>query len=138
MIHIQNRKQELFSLRLVYPQFQFRFPFLNDAYRRLPPAGVDRYFQVFSHAGTERTVCASWPSAVAFVVCLYATFRPRCRRCWATSQSAFIGANSLMWVWCVTGLNLPWLFSSVLIPLDYLLLLCMYGLKQLSIFFFCT
>ncbi len=37
MIHIQNGKQVLLFLHYIYP-------FLNDEFRLLQPAGMDRYF----------------------------------------------------------------------------------------------
>jgi len=46
MIQIQNGKQELLCLQLVYLQVWFQFPFLNYEYRLLPPVGVDGLFLI--------------------------------------------------------------------------------------------
>ncbi len=48
MIHIQNCKQAPLSFMFVY--LQSGFPFLNDKYRFLPPAGMDI---ISSHAAAE-------------------------------------------------------------------------------------
>lgn len=44
VIHVQNGKQALICLLFVYLQSKFRFLFLNDGNRLLPPAGITSYF----------------------------------------------------------------------------------------------